>query len=466
MHPTGWAPRLPLLVTALVSLAVTGALIPVAQVQLGASVSFVPALIAVVAVFDLMSAYLLLGDFLDRGHARVLVMAGAYVWSLLTMAGYALAFPGAVASQPPLALSPSNAPYLYLAWHVGFPLLLGAAWAPWPHRWTTPTPARSRTAIASLALGGACFAGVATVTAIVASAPHLPVLIHGLDSSRMTSLTAPVTIPLVFLALVTSIHGTWRRTGPERWVSVVVLTCLCDLVLTYISRSRFSLGWYGGRTLTVFAAAAVLVAMQASFRRLKALAERDAVVDALTGVANRRGAYAAFDSLTANARRVGSPLGVVMFDLDWFKRINDRYGHHIGDDVLAAVGRELVSFSRAGDLVARIGGEEFLVLLADTDEERAAAVAERLRLLIAAIDVPGVVEPITASLGVTVLGAGDLDTAAVMRRADAALFEAKRRGRNRVHCSHWTLPDPTPDATAGSPLKCSGELTGSLSGAS
>lgn len=466
MHPTGRASKLPLLVTALVSLTVTGVLIPVSQVQLGASVSFVPALIAVVAVFDLMSAYLLLGDFLDRGHIRILVMAAAYVWSLLMMTGYSLAFPGAVSNQPPLAFTPSTAPYLYIAWHCGFPLLLGAAWAPWPQRWTIPTPARSRTAVAFLMLGGACLTGIATVTTIVVWARHLPVLIVGLDTSRMTSLTAPVALPLVLLALVTSVQGTWRRTGPERWVSVVVLTCLCDLVLTYISRSRFSLGWYGGRTLTVFAAAAVLVAMQASFRRLKALAERDAVVDALTGVQNRRGAYAAFDSLTANARRVGSPLGVVMFDLDWFKRINDRYGHETGDEVLAAVGRELVGFSRASDVVARIGGEEFLVLLADTDAERAAAVAERLRLLIAAIKVPGLVEPITASLGVTVLTTDDADTTAVLRRADAALFEAKRRGRNRVHCSHWTLSDPTPDATVASPLKCSGELTGSLSGAS
>lgn len=245
-----------------------------------------------------------------------------------------------------------------------------------------------------------------------------------------------------------------------------MLACLCDLVLTYVSRSRFSLGWYGGRTLTIFAAAVVLVAMQASFRRLSAIAERDAVVDALTGVQNRRGAYVAFDTMVATARRAGTPLGVVMFDLDWFKRINDRHGHETGDAVLQAVGRELVSFSRAGDVVARIGGEEFLVLLADADAESSAVVADRLRLLIAAIEVPGVGEPVTASLGVTVLTSSDLDTTAVLRRADAALFEAKRRGRNRVHSSHWTSTDAALDVTVTSPLGRSSELAGSLSGPS
>jgi diguanylate cyclase (GGDEF)-like protein len=422
-------------VTALAALAVTAGLLPFAHDQLGTSVSFVPALIAVVFVIDLMSVYLLLGDFQDRGSVRILLMAGAYAWSLVVMTGYALAFPGAISVHPPLALTPSMAPYFYLAWHGGYPLLLGAAWAPLPRRWTAPTPERRRAGVALAVLGGAFLAGLAVVAGVVAFAHDLPVLIDGLDTSRMTTLTAPVLIPVAVAALAASVWGTWRCTGPERWASVAVLTCLCDLVLTYTGSSRFSVGWYGGRSLTVIAAAVVLVAMQASFRSIKAQAERDALVDPLTGLQNRRGAYAALDAMVALPRRSRSPVGVVTFDLDWFKQVNDRYGHEAGDEVLAAVGRVLLTFSRAVDVVARTGGEEFLVLMPATDDEGAAAAADRLRVLIAGIEVAGVEEPVTASLGVTVLAVGDLDASTVLRRADAALFEAKRAGRNRVHSS-------------------------------
>ena len=113
---------------------VTALLLPVGATRLEATTSFVPALISVVSCFDLLSVYLLVGAYRDRGELRHLVMALAYAWSLVTMTGYALAFPGAVSPDPPLASSPSTAPYLYLLWHCGFPVVVGLAWAPWPRR--------------------------------------------------------------------------------------------------------------------------------------------------------------------------------------------------------------------------------------------------------------------------------------------------------------------------------------------
>jgi len=421
---------------------VTALVLPIGGRQLGPSVSFVPALLSVVACFDIMSAYLLVGDYRDRGELRLLVMACAYWWSLTVMAGYALAFPGVVGTHPPLALVPSMAAYFYVAWHSGFPILLGAAWAPWPARWTKPTPVSSRRIVAVVVSGGAVAAGIAVVAGLAVLSHRLPVLINGLDTSRMTTLTAPLAMPLVFLAMAVTLRGTRSRTGPERWSSVAVLVCMLDLALTYSSGTRYSLGWYTGRSLTLLSAGVVLIAMLATFRRHKAEAEHDAAFDVLTGLLNRRGAYTTLDQLIARAQRSGAPLGVVSFDLDHFKRVNDRHGHEAGDNILAEVGRRMTDLCRKGDVIARVGGEEFLALLPDTDLDGTALVAERIRKLIAAMVVPSGHEPMTVSLGATVLGLDDVDAATVLRRADTALYGAKEDGRNRVVSlpSHGPLP--------------------------
>jgi diguanylate cyclase (GGDEF)-like protein len=378
----------PLLVVAGAALLVTVVVLPIGGRQLGPTVSFVPALLSVVACFDIMSAYLLVGDYRDQGELRLLVMACAYAWSLTVMAGYALAFPGVVSSKPPLALVPSLAAYFYLAWHSGFPILLGAAWAPWPLSWTLPTPVGRRRAIALVVMSGTAAAGIAVVAILALLAHHLPVLIKGLDTSRMTTLTAPLALPLVLVALLATLWGTRARTGPERWSSVAVLVCFLDLLLTYSSKTRYSLGWYTGRSLTLLSAGVVLVAMLATFRRLKAEAEHNAVFDALTGLLNRRGAYTTLDQLIARAHRSGAPLGMVSFDLDHFKQVNDRHGHEAGDNILSEVGHLMTSLGRQGDVVARVGGEEFLALLPDTDLDGATGFAERIRKLIAAMAVP------------------------------------------------------------------------------
>jgi diguanylate cyclase (GGDEF)-like protein len=191
-------------------------------------------------------------------------------------------------------------------------------------------------------------------------------------------------------------------------------------------------GWYCGRSLTLVAAAVVMLAMLNSFGRMKAQAEHDATVDSLTGLANRRSASTALDQLVARSRRSDSPLGVLSLDLDFFKHVNDRYGHEAGDDVLAETGRLLLRTCRAGDVVARVGGEEFLILLPDTDRRGTIVVAEKIRVAIVGMLVPGVPDPVTASLGFTALRDADVTAATLLRRADAALYEAKRNGRNCV----------------------------------
>jgi diguanylate cyclase (GGDEF)-like protein len=169
----------------------------------------------------------------------------------------------------------------------------------------------------------------------------------------------------------------------------------------------------------------------ANLRNL-ALAEFRANNDALTGVPNKRALHDTLKRMVAQAARSISPLAAVMLDLDHFKQVNDVYGHEKGDEVLAAVGATLRDTLRESDFVGRYGGEEFLILLPDTDRAGATVVAETIRTAIELVKVPGVERAITASLGIAVTPDDAGDPTMLTRNADQALFTAKARGRNRV----------------------------------
>ncbi len=289
-------------------------------------------------------------------------------------------------------------------------------------------------------LGAVVVLSGAVVTWLTLNAKHLPVLIKGLDTYRMTVVTAPIALPLVGFSLLAAYRGTRWRTGPERWSVLAVLVCLCDLGLTYTGHYRYSLGWYAGRSLTLVASGAVLVAMMASFRRLKARAEHDATVDMLTGLANRRSGYDALAQMLARSHCSLSPLGVISLDVDFFKQVNDRYGHETGDAVLANIGYLLTKCLRLGDVAARVGGEEFLVLVPDTDMAGSMVVGERIRTAVFESRPPcGLTSHITVSLGVACSADGTEPVQELLRRADHALYEAKHRGRNVAVAAPTTL---------------------------
>ncbi len=169
----------------------------------------------------------------------------------------------------------------------------------------------------------------------------------------------------------------------------------------------------------------------ANLRNL-ALSENRALTDGLTGLPNRRAADDTLKRMAAHAERTSSPLGTVLFDLDHFKQINDLCGHEKGDEVLAAVGVAVTSSLRASDFAGRFGGEEFILLLPDTDRDGAVIVAEKFRQAIAAVEVTGVSRPITVSLGVAALPDDAAEPTLLLRAADRALYQAKSLGRNRV----------------------------------
>jgi diguanylate cyclase (GGDEF)-like protein len=167
--------------------------------------------------------------------------------------------------------------------------------------------------------------------------------------------------------------------------------------------------------------------------------EQLAHTDVLTGLANRRSCQTHGAQGIAYAQRYGTPLSLVVFDIDHFKNINDVYGHEGGDNALKSISRYFLDAVRGADQpVARMGGEEFALLLVRAPLAEAVLVAERMRLAIEKLEVamPGNrTVQLTASLGVAQFRSDDADLNALMRRADQALYKAKERGRNRVEAA-------------------------------
>jgi len=168
-------------------------------------------------------------------------------------------------------------------------------------------------------------------------------------------------------------------------------------------------------------------------------------VDALTGIANRRALEEALAAEIARARRFHHPLAVVLLDLDNFKRTNDSYGHAGGDLLLRTIARILASAARQGDTVARFGGEEFVVVLPETDLVGARRLAERLRIAIESCRVDEM--RTTASFGVATFAADD-GILSLLAAADRALYRAKENGRNRVESFEQGGPQPPTGSVA------------------
>ena len=198
--------------------------------------------------------------------------------------------------------------------------------------------------------------------------------------------------------------------------------------------SRRSTEPWPAATQRVLAAAAIEASAALSRVDSTRAVEARASTDALTGLPNRR-YFEEFCSLLGRRRRSadGLDVGVLMVDIDWFKRVNDTFGHGVGDEVLRAVGGAIAAAVREGDVPARFGGEEFAVLLRHATAPIALEVAERVRLAVGQLDlrewrVPGV----SVSVGVAVGSRPDVPINELLVAADRALYRAKRGGRNQV----------------------------------
>jgi diguanylate cyclase (GGDEF)-like protein len=214
------------------------------------------------------------------------------------------------------------------------------------------------------------------------------------------------------------------------------------------------LPWTSGNTafasvwLTVLSFEALLFTIAVAFIMLAMAKERTeqehknaALADQLTGVANRRGFLVESDELTSQ-QDAPQTAAVLLMDLDHFKSINDRFGHALGDRVLQVFAQTASANIRPTDLIGRLGGEEFAVLLCNVGRERALVTAERIRSTFAevAIEVDGRPVAATVSIGMVMCEGRAVDVPGLLVLADQALYRAKERGRNRVELAGAERP--------------------------
>ena len=201
---------------------------------------------------------------------------------------------------------------------------------------------------------------------------------------------------------------------------------------------------------------------------------RQAETDGLTGLLNRRTWRACASAAIEAARRHGESLAVLMLDIDHFKRINDPWGHEVGDRAFRAVARVLRECDGPSDLLCRYGGEEFCLLLPGVDEDSARHVDERLRAAVQKHAAAGAHVDLSFSSGLALLGDGDRDIESLLRRADFALYRAKAGGRDRLISGEGqkapqsrAAPRPgrsSAEATIGGPTAASVEKSPAVEG--
>jgi len=259
---------------------------------------------------------------------------------------------------------------------------------------------------------------------------------------RSHSVENPVVLHLFYVPVV--LTGFFRGAYRARLMSL-----LCILTATAVFLPTFNETATGGVSLgPVFAfmlwgATLVLIAAmvgtlsdgwRVSNNKLRVAHEKDVLTDALTGAANRRAFECELNRRLTEWNQNQTSLGLVLLDIDHFKKFNDRYGHQAGDAVLEAVAKVLGQAVRETDLVARHGGEEFGIVVSGASVEEVKEVAERARNLLESSRFPhrGLMLRVTASLGVAQIHTGE-DITSLVQRADTALYCSKESGRNCVH---------------------------------
>ncbi len=257
--------------SALAAFVITALLLPAAVTPVAVITPFLPAFTSAVVFADLLTAFLLAQQFLNGGSARLLGLTGAYLYSGSIAFLYMLTFPGIIADRAIVHADLSDVSvYIWLAWHAGFPLALALALAPWPPglfavgRWIGAHPRRTIACVAS----AVPLIVVSITFSLMSAGDSLPRLINGFDYTRLTqvSLLGMTAVNLVALAAVAA--GARQGTQLERWVLVAVAASMSDVTLTLAAHTRYTIGWYAGRLMSLAAATVVLVALVGEVTRL------------------------------------------------------------------------------------------------------------------------------------------------------------------------------------------------------
>lgn len=297
---------------------------------------------------------------------------------------------------------------------------------------------------ASVRLGGSTL-----VLALLAVVRHVPGLsfrvqalvmycaIYALQAAIGWALgpDSPLQMPGLLIVMFFGVIGLPRAS--DALVNVPLAALSVPLVLPLHPHPAdviYAVAHFATVVMLVWAACALLERMSAQSFAYRGRLQLEASTDALTGLNNRREFESGMVREMERARRMNVALSLAIIDIDFFKRINDQHGHDGGDIVLREVAQTLKSHIRKSDLLARIGGEEFALVMLGTQPPGAWVVLERLRLSVAALRIRAGAQEIgcTISIGITDRVDGDVDWPMLYKRADLALYSAKEGGRNRV----------------------------------
>ncbi len=413
---------------------------PLARIQLEPLPLFIGLYQSTLAVCDVITLVLLLGQFAMLRARKLLFLAAGYLFTATIALVHGLTFPGLFAPTGLLAAGPQTTAWLYMIWHAGFPLAV-ILYAVRPAG--DVVLARPAQAMAVMGAGVLALIAAATLLTTVGHTLLPPVM----NANRYTDIYAFVVGSVCVLSLA-ALWVLWRsrpHTVLDVWLMVTLLAWSIDVALSAaLNGGRYDLGFYAGRLYGLAAAAFVLVVLlletTALYARLvstnltlRQLASRDS----LTGMYNRRHFDECLAAEIQRTRREGQPLSLQLIDIDFFKQYNDHYGHLQGDACLRQVGASIERVvRRPADVAARFGGEEFAVLLPNTPSTGALDVAAAIRVELANAAIAHPTHPsqrVTISIGVATAAAQQaLTPQELIGLADAALYRAKHAGRDAV----------------------------------
>lgn len=429
------------------------------DVPITAMPSFVPTSSVAAIIVDGLVGYLLIVHFFIFRQPAIGLVASAFGLQACSALVWLMSFPGAFTNDVLVGFASRATTWITAFTYVAFPALILAAVAVHCVRGERLVPKRY---ISLAVLGSFCAPFIAVAIANWFAVRHWDLLpapiLHG-DYAALT--TSPLGVLLWTINIIALVAVARPRNVFFLWLAVAMFAEFLGMSLWLSASARQTFEWYAGQAAHLVSAVILLAALQWEVHQLyPALARanealyRASVEDGLTGVFNRAYFNNQLPAELARARRQRLPVSLIMVDIDYFKRLNDRHGHPFGDRCLIKVARRLSEqIHRPGDFIARFGGEEFAMVLVGAAAKGVHDVAELTRRR---IEILRIVSPasqtvsLTVSMGVATLEPDRrMDAAGLLAAADRALYSAKAMGRNRVcvadPAAPWQIAAPAGD---------------------
>jgi diguanylate cyclase (GGDEF)-like protein len=385
---------------------------------------------------DLLTAFLLLAQFYVNGNVFLALTAGAYTLTGTLSWAYLMAMPGVFRIDASALADHKTATYVWLIWHCTFPAIVIFA-ALNERRFGRIFSRRKIRLLASAVTVLPIFIAIAAHVLLVTYHDALPALIvNGRFQIIYRFGFVPFAIALNLAACGVLLGRRRGATPLAICLSVATFSAALDAFLN-VGSPLYTYAWDAGKAITVFTATVVLAMILFEIAGVYGRLERIAKIDVLTSLYNRRAFEEYFGPVFRNARRLHNKVGLLIIDVDYFKKFNDTYGHLAGDECLRRVAQAMaLCITRPLDSLARYGGEEFVVLLPDTSLAGAFVVAEHIRAVVEQLEIvvdENVCVNVTVSIGIGyVTDAAAFDETVLFAGADRGLYDAKDRGRNQV----------------------------------